>query len=478
MRHIVLVVWDSCRIHDTALGGYTRDTTPFLARLADEATEYRQARATAPWTLPSHASMFTGLYPREHGVRGDETRFALPDRHLASVLSDAGYRTQLHTSNTYLREPEFGFATTFDRVESRSDVPFEAGIDPETFVSRHRIGAYRTFVREVLAHDHPLQSVANGLHAKFRETAAYDLLQSGDSWAADNGGETYVDGVLSALDGGDPTFAFVNLMETHLPYRPPEKYRRWVDGDGYRSIEQTPPWRHYDAPAETFRTLRALYDGSIWHADDITRRLYDGLADRGLLDETLFVVTSDHGELFGEASPGRGVRPFGHQNGVEEELLHVPLVVRRPGGESRTVDDRTSLAGLYGTMLRAAGVETDARTLGDDGPVFGEWAGFREEKHQRAAEFGVDTDPFDGPLVATYRADGAETEKLVWVPDSNERAAYRIDERGDVTTTEPRADAFQTVCSAYEGLERVAGEGRRVELSEKTKEELRDLGYV
>jgi len=217
--------------------------------------------------------MFTGLYPREHGLKGDAQSFDFSDRHLATLLREADYHTELLTSNTYLQSPEFGFSGPFDVARTTSSTLFSEGIDPEEFVAKHTIGDYRAFLAEVAGQEHPLRSIANSVHAKLRSTALWDALSGADSWGGDKGGEEYVDGALAAVERDEPKFAFANLMETHMPFWPPPEFRTWVS-EGNRDVSQTPPWQHFGSdPDGAQRTLQNLYDGTIRHADALPRRL-------------------------------------------------------------------------------------------------------------------------------------------------------------------------------------------------------------
>ncbi len=318
---IVLVVWDTCRVDRLAAFGYRRPTTPWLQRFAAEAARYPHCYAPAPWTAPSHASLFTGLMPSRHGLRtgrGDSVRREIPL--LAETLARAGYDTIGVSAN-----------------------PYVSGI---TGLSR----GFQAF--------RPLLNGKNGDRV-VRE----------------------VEGTLveRATAGGErrPLFLFVNFMDSHLPYNAPRETVRLLGdtGDGPGAVERARGVTQGDALChllgarrlddETVRALSGLYDAGIRELDGHTAALMELLASRGLLENAVVAVTADHGENLGEHGC------LDHRLSVLESLLHVPLAVRWPGrlpvGE--TVEAPVSLMDLYPTLLEAAGAAVPAGTGLDARPL-------------------------------------------------------------------------------------------------------------
>jgi arylsulfatase A-like enzyme len=371
--NIVLVVLDTVRDDVAAArvpGCPDHPVAPWLGRVAEEGTTFANAWANAPWTLPSHASLFTGEMPSTHNCTSASCRFAYAGPTMAERLSDAGYRTMAFFSNPWLTDRLTGVMRGFD----------EQYVDPRLFGNVFTVpdqGGRRTV----------------GII---------------DTW-------------LERNDDGRPFLMFVNFLEAHLPYAPNGRYRSaflpGTDSDdvvasaladsvnaGLKDWEDV-DWQH----------VRQMYAGDVNNSDSLLGSLVQVLKRRGLYDDTVLIVTSDHGELIGE----HGL--FEHQFGVYEELLAVPLVIRAPGRlEPGVRTDPVMLSDLYATVLDLAGLEprTDAaksRSLldgpsEDDRPVVAEYAGPSEAVRMklRAIAPGLDA-PF---LTTAYLTIRAGTQRL------------------------------------------------------------------
>jgi hypothetical protein len=311
-RHpIVLITLDTTRRDVVPPYGGSRDVMPHLAELADGATIYERAVTTAPWTLPSHASMLTGLYPSHHlaGVTLQE----LPARRttVAELLREHGYLTA-------------GFAGGF-------------------FCSS-KFGLSQGFM---VYHDPPDWEIR---------------------------GDRLTDLVLELLDDsrhGLP-FLFINYFDAHEPYQAPEAFRSLVLADRLSAGRGfPPPWDAIIAarpgawveavtedvpyPAEALRALRAEYRAEVAFVDHQLGRVLTALRRRGLYDAAMIVVVADHGELLGEN------HLIGHGGRLDPELIEVPLLIKFPGQHrQRRVSDLVSVVDLYPTMLAAAGIEVPA----------------------------------------------------------------------------------------------------------------------
>jgi len=266
--NVLVILLDTLRADRLGCYGYDRPTSPVLDRLASEGVVFSDAWSAAPWTLPSHASLFASLYMSEHGVW--DRRFRLSERAttIAEVLSDEGYETGAFTSSGYLRT-EYGFGQGFDRFWAK-------GGDPEPI---------------------------------FREALG---------WIEKTRG---------------PYFAFVHTYHVHSPHDPEGAARdllvRPYEG-GLPEIVHTPdyPWgrRKGEVPPEAdVRYVSDLYDAEVREVDHAVGRLLAGLKAQGKLDNTLIVVTSDHGEEFAEHDH------FEHGWSLYEEQLAVPLIMHLPG---------------------------------------------------------------------------------------------------------------------------------------------------
>lgn len=317
--NVLLIIWDTVRASSLSLYGNARPTTPELERLATASTTFDWAIASAPWTLPTHCSLFTGLEPLAHGC-GWEVPLSKGPTTLADVFGRNGYRTGGFVANRFYATHETGldrgFVTYLDFPATLYQLALSSSLAqlaiPRDLITGNsfaeRTKALRRF--RVRGDAKPLidRKLAVAVTDEFLEWQARD---------------------------SRPFFAFLNYFDAHDPYEPPG------------------PWRtRFSANPDAM----ARYDGAIAYMDDELGRLMRELEGRGLLDNTIVVVTSDHGELHGE----HGL--FNHGNALYLPLLHVPLVLRYPARLpqgvriARTVSLRhlartiTDLAGLRDTM--------------------------------------------------------------------------------------------------------------------------------
>jgi len=330
----VVLIWDTTRADRLSAYGYARPTTPWLESVARGGVLYEQCRAPSPWTVPSHASLFTGLLPRHHGAVDLESPLAPTHTTLAERLAAEGYDTVL-VSNNPLVGPQSGLAqgfATFVSVPERKGAP---GAGP---------------TREVL------------------ETLL-EVRRADPERAA------------------RPLFLFVNLMEPHLPYDPPESVERpWrPEGAAEREVREAKLFQFPDDMAHNLglrpltparlAILSSLYDAEIRTLDAGCADIEALLAKKGVLGADgrghLLAVTADHGENIGE----HGL--VDHKLSVADTLLHVPLVIRSPGRfeGGRRVPSEVRLQDLFATLLDVAGsppaageAPRSASLLGSDGP--------------------------------------------------------------------------------------------------------------
>ena len=277
--NVLLVSIDSLRADHVGSYGYTRDTSPTIDRLARRGVLFESAISSASWTIPAHMTMLTGLPPEVHDVRTN-TRALGPDAlTLAKVLQDAGYETAAFVSGPTVMA-QYGFGRGFALFD-------------ESMVQTNRARAHLGITSPGLA----------------------DL----------------VDGYLERWDYGGreaPFFVFLHMWDVHYDYTPPEPYDRMFDPD-YTGDLTSVNFEHNPKinPGMDKRDLQhliALYDGEIRFTDEHLGRVLDRLRAMGVLDDTIVVVTSDHGEEFFE----HGLK--GHAKTLYDEVLHVPLVISYP----------------------------------------------------------------------------------------------------------------------------------------------------
>jgi len=336
--NILWVVWDTVRASNMSLYGHERPTTPYLEQWAREARVFDDAVSAAPTTIPSHASMFTGRFPVEHGANDGTPKLAPTHQTIAEILRDAGYQTYLFSANPYLGNAT-GLVQGFERVEHPwSPVFGDSAARILAEKTRHYAGA-----GEGSAPD----------WAKHVKTAGA-LAQTGlERW-------------LSSVPPEQPFLAVLNYMEAHQPLVPGLRFRQALMTERELETSYREPvlgaeqWAFTagveELSAARLAALELTYDASIAELDHYFEQLIAALERRGLLDDTLVVLTSDHGELLGEH------HLLDHQYSVHEPLLWVPLVLRHPrlvpsGREPRPVMNLD----LFVTLLGLAGVPQAAQ---------------------------------------------------------------------------------------------------------------------
>ncbi len=319
--NVLIIVMDTMRQDHLSCYGYSRKTSPNLDRIAAQSVQFENAIATSSWTLPSHASMLTGLYPTGHGA---ET-FPLDKRHplLSEALRARGYRTGAFSGNTLVFDRAHGFGRGFIRFE-------------DSFHNSYDMMARTLLGRQI--YKHVLRRL--GFENIPGRKSAEEVNQ----------------GVLRWLDRDRerPFFAFLNYFDLHDPYMPPQPYRgrfskRKNPGGIFNTFIGPFDW-HLFTP-QLIEDEIAAYDGSTAYVDEMIGQLIGELDRRGLGQNTILVITSDHGESFGE----HGL--YGHRSSLYREQLEVPLWIRWPDKipAGRTVSEPVSLADLPITVIDLIG---------------------------------------------------------------------------------------------------------------------------
>jgi arylsulfatase A-like enzyme len=304
---VVLIVIDTLRADRVSCYGYGRATTPNLDALAARGIRYANAFSTSSWTVPAHASFFTGLYPIEHGATQEHRELSPGPATLAELLSARGYAT--------------------------------LGVSANTLVSE-RTGLSRGFERFIVSRTKQRMRAAGARHPNL----------------------VAVEEVFADLPADRPFFLFVNFIEPHAPYRPPEPQRSrflppGADPERIAAAADISLPRFYldresVAPQE-LALASDLYDGEVAFADALLGELLDWLERAGRLERALVIATSDHGENLGERGQIR------HVFTLSAATVRIPLVVV-PAGAGRAGERVATPVGpldVFSTILAAAGVE-------------------------------------------------------------------------------------------------------------------------
>jgi arylsulfatase A-like enzyme len=335
---VLLIVLDTVRRDHVSAYGYERRTTPSIDAFAQRAHLFVNAYATSPYTLSSHASLFTGLLPSEHGA------------HPVSHRSTSGSPLQRITGAYYPLGPEA--PTLADRLRTR-------GYRTAAISGNHAFfGAWSGLARgfECLTTVQRRYRYYPLAHAA-AQRAARALFHAHLSpfLRADHVTEGAVGWIRSI--GEQPFLLFLNYFDAHEPYAPPPPYDRlFLTGRPRAGVQDR--WhknRHYGRlDKDDVEYLVSQYDGEIAYLDSQLGRLLDWLERASLLDRTLVLVTSDHGEYFGE----HGL--YGHGKALYEEALRVPLLVKLPGQRSGTrIERRLGLHEVASIVEGVVGGATD-----------------------------------------------------------------------------------------------------------------------
>jgi len=289
--NVLFIVLDTERAASTTLHGGARPTTPFLNEFAARGVTFEWALSAASWTLPSHAAMFTGHRAVEFGLTWNSP-FADSLPTLAEQLSQRGYATAGFVANPAYLSDFFGLDRGFGRWEDQPVLP--GTIISHAWLAR----TVSTALREWLG-NHQI------LGRKTAQAVNHDFL----SW----------------LEGREarPYFAFLNYFDAHAPYLPPEPWNLTFSSSQplywFRDLDSAGAYSERER-AE----LRTAYEASIAYLDNQLRDLFAALDARGQLANSIVVITSDHGEAFGENGQ------MGHGLDLVMPLIHVPLVLVYP----------------------------------------------------------------------------------------------------------------------------------------------------
>lgn len=326
--NVLLIVLDTVPARSLSLYGYQRRTSPQLEQIARNGVVFDNAIATAPWTLPSHASIFTGHLPNELNVSWtkplDKTYPTLAEK-----LRDHGYETAGFVGNLVYCSYTHGLNRGMVRYR---DFPVTLG---QTFISStlgKSISEMRWFER--------ITGYQDDLNRKDAETINREFL-----------------GWLSARDNERPFFGFLNYYDAHASYLPPSPFDTRFgpnrpNGASFFSRDELTTKR-WQLPVQAQEVERNLYDGSIAYLDSQLGLLFASMDKLGVLKNTLIIVTADHGEQFGE----HGL--YDHGNSLYLPLLHVPLLIvfpsHVPAGER--IQQAVSLRDLPATVVDLAGLD-------------------------------------------------------------------------------------------------------------------------
>ncbi len=311
-KNVVMLCIDTLRADKLTAYDKTYVKTPAFEKFVKESTLFEQCQAPSNWTKPSCATILTGLYPDTHKARGHSSRVAASVKLASEYFQPLGFNTGAFIANGYLAG-EFGFNRGW--------------------------GKYINYIREN------------------KNTDAENVYKDALSFIAENKEK--------------PFFTYIQTIDPHVPYDPPDEDLKMYDAGQYEgpvknrstgNLLEEVKRKKVILNARDKKRLESLYDGEITYHDRYFGHFLDGLKKLGVLDNTVIVVCSDHGEEFFDHDS------VGHGHTLFQELLHVPFVIRAPGvvpaGVRSKVD--VNLADILPTVLSAIGAEAPSSIEGED----------------------------------------------------------------------------------------------------------------
>ncbi len=353
--NIVLFVLDTLSaIHLPELG-YPRDTVPELRGFLEKEgfVFFRNAFSPSCWTSPAHASIFTGLYPSQHGVNEVELKLGKEHYVMAEVLKEAGFDTIGISSNGLIIK-ELGFSRGFNHFVQLDR--WEIFTRPESFKKFKRITLEKGKWKILPYWIWKERSLREPLHFLISATHRFIKHKIGISSTVIRNSKPFTEKAFSLArkiyQETEGFFLFVNIMETHHRYRPPSPYRGTWSRGKMGKWERIPPRRHYTKgrfPQRVIEHLKDLYDEEILFTQHLlTEFLREAKRDEKKFSRTLWIITSDHGEAFGEGGH------LEHMVSLEDANLRVPLWIKLPGRTRAEVrEDLVQLNDLYSLVLEA-----------------------------------------------------------------------------------------------------------------------------
>ena len=357
--NLLLILIDTLRADHVSSYGYARDTTPHLDRLSERGTRFARTYAQSSWTRPTVATIFTSLYPSQHGTNRLGARLPDDATTLAEYLLDHGYSTLGASANPVV-SPQFGYDQGFNELflPSRDTL----------LASSLLVRLYRRFSPEMLA----------AIVARGRRDEDPGIFKTDDEEITDWGER--------ALDGGlqEPFFLYLHYLGPHARYEAPAPYGdRYQPGISPRSPDSPgspgvlrgrrpltasprPPATIFDAAeslsAADLASLVASYDAEIHYTDALVGRLLAAIERNGLAERTVVAATSDHGEAFFDHAN------WGHGGSLHDELLRVPLIIAYPPAiaAGRVVSARARGIDLFPTFAGLLGLAPPPNVFGAD----------------------------------------------------------------------------------------------------------------
>lgn len=316
--NVILITIDTLRADHLGCYGFQRPTSPFMDSLAADGTRFDQASAAAPWTKPATATILTGLYPSRHGALYHGSNLNTPEgmKTLAETMQEKGYVTAGFVSNPNIKKI-FQFNRGFDEY-------FDSPVEDTLAMAAFRESIFGNILKELSRYQ---------FNWKYQNDVA-EVNRHAFSWLDQNHSR--------------PFFLYLHYIDPHEPYSPPEAYEKQFAQDHGLVLHNN----------RKRKVGMDLYDGEIRYTDDNLKILADRLKALKAWDNTIIIITSDHGEEFFEHGA------LGHGFSLYQEVVHVPLIMHGPGiKKGHVVKEPVGIVDLAATVLDVAA--TGIKSIGD-----------------------------------------------------------------------------------------------------------------
>jgi len=454
--NVVFILIDTLRADHLGAYGYARPTSPVLDAFAAEGVLFEQAFSQSSWTKPATASLLTSRYPSQHQCFLEKQRLPESETTLPQYLQRAGYTTAMLSGNPWVT-PDYGFDRGTDYFFSAYDERFA------------RVTLYMM----------ALKRLSKLVDAQARPYNRLKLLVQGEM-SSEERDQVLTKEAFRWLDANEqePFFLYLHYMSPHHPYEGAPPYDKFVPDPSLKPVTYYPTKSYYffeegeQLPDAQLNDMVARYDGDILHVDGLVGKLLEKLRQLNLLDDTVVVVTSDHGEEFFDH------RNWGHGQSIYNELIHVPLIIRFPKHfpAGRRVNEPVQTIDVLPTLLELAGAPLPDGIAGKTLlPVLrGDDATPREAYSELLYRYGDSRSLVRGgqKLMRTKKGEEMREEVFDLGADPREQRAAAVDGDGGAAL-QSRLTEVQTWAEKHK-----TGETADAAISDEQKDRLKALGYM
>lgn len=356
--NVLLISIDTLRPDHLSCYGYGRDTSPTIDKLAKEGVLFENAVSSTTWTLPAHAAMFTSLPDAVHSVITTSSRLDSNRVTIQEIMKDHGYTTAAFYSCAFF-DPIFGLDQGFDQYESCMTTPsvyqnedlLELGSKWEKLIDTPGFSNNPSLRAQASDLWHQMQEMKTKRIFQARmDVTGERVTNKANNWLEDHSKEKF--------------FLFLHYFDVHYDFVPPEPWDNYFDPDYTGSFDGrnfiTNEDISTDMDEKDLNHIVALYDGEIAYTDYQLNRVMQTLEDLGIMDCTLIVITSDHGEEFFE----HGMK--GHRQNLYDTTLKIPLIFYLPRiiPSDKRIKSQVRIIDIFPTILNYVGIEERGEAIG------------------------------------------------------------------------------------------------------------------